>query len=98
MKRDERDRMFNAEHKLFFRPTDTELKSFAELAALITRQKVDEWVHKLSSLAKGECYSIGSILDPAGEKLVPRALKIRIAALEERGLNEKDNASFTQFP
>lgn len=87
MKKDERDRMFNAEHKLFFRPADTEIKAFAEIAALATRQKVDDWIRKLSSLSKGECYSIGRILDPAGEKLVLRALKIRIASLEEREFN-----------
>jgi DNA phosphorothioation-dependent restriction protein DptH len=88
MRKDERDRMFNAEHKLFFRPADTELKAFAEIAALATRQKVDDWIRKLSSLSKGECYSIGRILDQAGEKLVPRALKIRITALEERSFDE----------
>jgi len=88
MKKDERDRMFNAEHKLFFRPADTELKAFAEIAALATRQKVDEWIRKLSSLSKGECYSIGRILDQSGEKLVSRALKIRVTALEERSFNE----------
>lgn len=87
MKKDERDRMFNAAHKLFFRPADTELKAFAEIAALATRQKVDDWMRKLSSLSKGECYSIGSVLDPAGEKLVQKALKIRITALEERGFD-----------
>ena len=87
MRKDERDRMFNAEHKLFFRPADTELKAFAEIAALATRQKVDDWIRKLSSLSKGECYSIGRVLDQAGEKLVPRALKIRITALEERSFN-----------
>jgi DNA phosphorothioation-dependent restriction protein DptH len=88
MRKDERDRMFNAEHKLFFRPADTELKAFAEIAALATRQKVDDWIRKLSSLSKGECYSIGRVLDQNGEKLVPRALKIRIKALEERDFNE----------
>ena len=86
MKKDERDRMFNAEHKLFFRPADTELRAFAEIAALATRQKPEEWVRKLSSLSKGECYSIGPVLDPAGEKLVSKAIKIRITALEARGL------------
>jgi DNA phosphorothioation-dependent restriction protein DptH len=87
MRKDERDRMFNADHKLFFRPADTELKAFAEIVALVTRQKVDDWIRKLSSLSKGECYSIGRILDQAGEKLVPRALKIRIKALEGRSFD-----------
>jgi DNA phosphorothioation-dependent restriction protein DptH len=88
MKKDERDRMFNAEHKLFFRPAATELKAFAEVAALSTRQKVDDWVQKLSSLGKGECYSIGRILSPDRSKLVTRALKIKITAMEEREFDE----------
>jgi DNA phosphorothioation-dependent restriction protein DptH len=87
MSKDERDRMFNAEHKLFFKPTDTELKAFAQLAAEITRGKVDDWAHKLSALQKGECYSIGQMLDAATGKLQKRALKISIVALEERGFN-----------
>lgn len=87
MKKDERDRMFMAEHKLFFKPADTELKAFAEIAALATRQKVDDWIRKLSTLTKGECYSIGKTLDQNGERLVSRALKIRIAAMEEREFN-----------
>ena len=88
MKKDERDRMFMAEHKLFFKPADTELKAFAELAAMTTRQRVDDWIRKLSTLSKGECYSIGKTLDPNGEKLISRALKIRIASMEERSFNE----------
>ena len=88
MKKDERDRMFQAEHKLFFKPADTELKAFADIAALATRQKVDDWIRKLSSLSKGECYSIGKTLSPDGERLVSKALKIRITALEERSFNE----------
>ena len=88
MKKDERDRMFMAEHKLFFKPADTELKAFAEIAALATRQRVDDWISKLSMLSRGECYSIGRALDQAGEKLVPRAFKIRITALEERNFDE----------
>ena len=88
MKKDERDRMFQAEHKLFFKPADTELKAFADIAALATRQKVDDWIRKLSSLSKGECYSIGKALFHNGEKLVSKALKINITALEERSFNE----------
>ena len=87
MKKDERDRMFNAAHKLFFKPADTELKSFAEIAALATRQRVDEWIRKLSSLKKGECFSIGPVLDVSGEHLATRAIKIRITALGERTFN-----------
>lgn len=88
MKKDQRDRMFQAEHKLFFKPADTELKAFAEIAALATQQRVEDWVRKLSSLTKGECYSIGKSIAPDGQRLVTRALKIRITALEKRGFNE----------
>ncbi|HAE42751.1 MAG TPA: ATP-binding protein, partial [Clostridiales bacterium] len=89
MKKDERDRMFNAAHKLFFRPADTELKAFAEIAALATSERVDDWVGRLSTLKKGECYSIGSVVDPSGEKLVSRPYRIKITSLAERNLNEQ---------
>jgi DNA phosphorothioation-dependent restriction protein DptH len=88
MKRDQRDRMFQAEHKLFFKPADTELKAFADIAALATQQRADDWVRKLSSLTKGECYSIGKSITPDGQRLVTRALKIRITALEKRSFHE----------
>jgi DNA phosphorothioation-dependent restriction protein DptH len=84
LKKDERDRMFQAEHKLFFKPADTELKSFANIAALVTRQSVDEWVRRLSSLGKGECYSVGQALKNDGSKLVTQSRKIRITALHDR--------------
>ena len=88
MKKDERDRMFNAEHKLFFKPADTELKSFAEIAAMATRGRVDDWIRKLSILKKGECFSIGPSLDTNGKNLITRALKIRITDLMDRKFNE----------
>jgi DNA phosphorothioation-dependent restriction protein DptH len=88
MKKDEQDRMFNAEHKLFFRPTDTELQSFAKIAASFTSQSQDEWMKNLSSLKKGECYSIGRALNEKNGQLIQRAEKIRITALKDRGFNE----------
>ena len=87
MKKDEQDRMFNAEHKLFFRPADTELKTFANIAALFAGQSQNEWVNKLSSLKKGECFSIGQVLNEKTGQLVQRVHKIKISALEDRGLN-----------
>jgi DNA phosphorothioation-dependent restriction protein DptH len=89
LKKDERDRMFNAAHKIFFRPADTELKAFAEIAALATRERVDDWVGRLSTLKKGECYSIGPFVEPTSGKLISRPYKIRITALEERNFNEQ---------
>lgn len=84
LNQEERARMFNASHKLFFRPTDTELRAFAEIAAQSTGQNKDEWIHKLSELKKGECYSIGPSLDISGEKLMTKATRIRITPLAER--------------
>ncbi len=88
MKKDECDRMFNADHKLFFRPADTELTAFAKIAALFTQQRAEEWGKRLSALKKGECYSIGHAVDASGEKLISRAYKIKISSLEERSFNE----------
>jgi len=87
MKKDERDKMFNAAQRLFFRPADTELKSFADIAAMSTRRKPDEWVTMLASLGKGECYAIGPVWNPTTDKLVNQAQKIKITSLEERGFN-----------
>jgi len=84
MKKDERDRMFNADHKLFFKPADTELKAFAEIAAITTRQKADDWVGRLSNLKKGECYSVGPCLNTTNNKMSNLAQKITITPLEER--------------
>jgi len=87
MKKDEQDRMFNAEHKLFFRPADTELKTFANIAALFAGQSPNEWINKLSSLKKGECFSIGQAVNEKNNQLNQRVYKIKISALEDRGLN-----------
>lgn len=87
LKKDEISRMFMAEHKLFFKPSDTELRSFADIAAQSTKLTRDEWINKLSELKKGECYSIGPALDLTGEKLITRAYKIKITSLEERNFD-----------
>jgi len=87
MKKDERDKMFNSAQRLFFRPADTELKSFAEIAAIATRQRPDTWIQNLASLGKGECYSIGPSLNEKTERLILQAQRIKITSLEERGFN-----------
>ncbi len=89
MRKDERDRMFNAGHKLFFKPADTELKAFAEIAAISVRQKPEDWVNKLANLRKGECYSIGQSLNLLTGNTTILAQKIKITPLEERLINVK---------
>ncbi len=82
--KDERDRLFNAAHKLFFRPADTEMRTYAEIASVSTGDKTDIWLKRLAALKKGECYSLGPSLNEATGKLEVRAFKIRIASLKER--------------
>lgn len=82
--KDEKDRLFNAAHKLFFRPADTEMKTFAEIAAVSTGEKVDVWIKRLAALKKGECYSLGPSLNEATQKLEVKAFRIRVTSLAER--------------
>jgi len=82
--KDERDRLFNAAHKLFFRPADTEMRTYAEIAAVATGEKTDTWLARLAGLKKGECYSLGPSLNDATKKLEVKAFHIRINPLGER--------------
>src|SRR5262249_44716679 len=84
LEKDERDRLFLAAHKLFFRPADTELRTYAEIAALTTGEKTDDWLKKLAGLKKGECYSLGPSLNEATEKLEVKAFRIKVTSLSER--------------
>ncbi len=84
---DERDRLFQASHKLFFKPADTEVRSFAQILADSdsTKTSQSEWVERLSSLKLGECYSLGPALSEPIQKLeVGKSFRIRVTALDER--------------
>jgi DNA phosphorothioation-dependent restriction protein DptH len=85
LEKDERDRMFNAGHKLFFRPADTEMRAYADIAAISTAEKPEIWVKRLAGLKKGECYSLGPSLNEATGKLEAKAFHIKITSLEDRG-------------
>ncbi len=82
--KDEKDRLFQAAHKLFFRPAETEIKTYAQILESATQEKADIWIGRLSSLEKGECYSLGYVLRPEMNKLEVKAIKIRIVPLKER--------------
>ena len=85
LEKDERDRLFQASHTLFFRPAVTELKSFAQILADVTGERADDWVTRLAALKKGECYSLGPALKEGTRLLEPRRyFKIQITALPER--------------
>ena len=87
LERDQRDRLFNAAHKLFFRPTDTELRTYADIAAMTSGEKVDTWRVRLASLKKGECYSLGPSLNEATGRLEPKPFRVQVTPLGERGLD-----------
>lgn len=77
-------RLFQAGHKLFFRPADTELQQHAKLMVDAVEGSQQEWVKHLAGLTKGECYSVGPSLNSRTGKLETKAFKIRITALDER--------------
>ncbi len=87
LSKDERDRMFNAGQKLFFRPAETEIKTYAEIAAVSTKEKVDIWMERLSGLKKGECYSLGPSVNQSTGQLEFKAFPIQVASLSERFTN-----------
>ena len=87
LEKDQRDRLFNAAHKLFFRPTDTELRTYADIAAMTTGEKIDIWKTRLASLKKGECYSLGPSLNEATGRLESKAFRVQVTPLGERGLD-----------
>jgi DNA phosphorothioation-dependent restriction protein DptH len=85
LSKEEQDRLFQASHKLFFKPADTEIKFFAQLLATATGKRSEEWVQNLSSLKRGECYSLGHALNPANGNLeVNRTFRIKIKSLDDR--------------
>ena len=85
LSREERDRLFQASHKLFFRPADTEMKSFAQILGDATDRNVEEWVQRLSTLKRGECYSLGYAYNEERKSLEPnRYFRIRVSSLEQR--------------
>ena len=87
LEKDQRDRLFNAAHKLFFRPTDTELRTYADIAAMTTGEKVDTWKTRLASLKKGECYSLGPSLNEATGRLEVKAFRIQVTPIGKRGFD-----------
>lgn len=91
LKPDERDRLFQASHKLFFKPAETEVREYAKIMEQSAGGRgIDGWIARLNELDQGECYSLGPCFNPASERLETRALKIRITSFEDR-MNREDN-------
>jgi DNA phosphorothioation-dependent restriction protein DptH len=81
---EQRDRLFQAGHKLFFKPASTEIPSFATLLSVATGESKSVWGERLSKLEKGQCWSFGPVLTSSGA-LKEKAELVSVTALEERG-------------
>lgn len=81
-------RLFQAELKLFFKPTENEMKEHAQLLNnAIGDISVKDWTSRLAKLQKGECWVLGRHLEEQTGELRLKAQKIKISSLEERGFN-----------
>lgn len=84
LKDDEKARLFQSAHKLFFKPADSELKRYSELVKTAAQTgSADEWKARLSSLVRGQCISIGPAVE--GDSLKVRVNVIDVSSLEARG-------------
>ena len=84
LKKDEQDRLFQAAHKLFFAPAETEIDSYAKLleqAVPNTTKKA--WLQELAKLKKGECISVGLHMNTSG--FVEQGAKVvKVSSLGDR--------------
>ena len=82
--KEEQDRLFQASHKLFFAPAETEIQSYAKLleqAVPGTDRKA--WLKELAQLQKGECISVGLHKDQFGV-ITSGAKTIKVLSLSDR--------------
>lgn len=84
LKKDEQDRLFQAAHKLFFAPAETEIQSYAKLLEqAVPGSNKKAWLEELAKLKKGECISVGLHMNECG--FVEQGAKvIKVASLSER--------------
>jgi DNA phosphorothioation-dependent restriction protein DptH len=81
---EQRDRLFQAGHKLIFKPATTEIDRFAQLLSQSpTGLSKAEWGQRLASLEKGECWSLGRVLKSGGS-FKEEAVRVSVTPLEER--------------
>ena len=84
LEKEEQDRLFQASHKLFFAPAETEIQIYAKLleqAVPDTNKKA--WLEELAKLQKGECISVGLHKNYNGQ-LEQGAKVVKVAALAAR--------------
>ena len=84
LSKDEQDRLFQASHKLFFAPAETEIQSYAKLleqAVPGTNRKA--WLDELAKLKKGECISVGLHMNEYGV-VEQGARVVKVSSLGDR--------------
>jgi DNA phosphorothioation-dependent restriction protein DptH len=84
LKKDEQDRLFQAAHKLFFAPAETEIDSYAKLLEqAVPASNKKAWLQELAKLKKGECISVGLHMNASG--VVEQGAKVvKVSSLGER--------------
>ncbi len=83
LKKDEQDRLFQASHKLFFAPAETEIKKYAEILEVTVKgSSRQDWIDVLSALRKGQCLSVGYHLN--GDTLELSVKKVDVSSLDSR--------------
>jgi DNA phosphorothioation-dependent restriction protein DptH len=85
---EQRDRLFQAGHKLFFKPATTEIASFATILSTATSTSKADWAERLSKLEKGQCWSLGPAITSNG-MLKEAAFLVSITSLEQRGFQDE---------
>lgn len=78
-------RLFQAGHKLFFKPATTENDRFAQLLAQSSAGLPKAvWAQRLASLENGQCWSLGRVLKSGGT-FKEEAVLVSVTSLEKRG-------------
>jgi len=81
---EQRDRLFQAGHKLFFKPADTEIDRFTDILSKATPGVSRAvWADRLARLEKGQCWSLGPA-PQAGGGFKQVATLVKVNALEQR--------------
>lgn len=84
LKKDEQDRLFQAAHKLFFAPAETEIQSYAKLLEqAVPGSNKKNWLTELAKLKKGECISVGLHMNEHGN-IEQSAKVLKVSSLSNR--------------
>jgi len=84
LKKDEQDRLFQAAHKLFFAPAETEIDSYAKLLEqAVPASNKKAWLQELAKLKKGECISVGLHMNEYGV-VEQGARVVKVSSLGDR--------------